>query len=127
MSSPILTQRPVTITYPDFPPTTGQIRVQEYSDSDRMKNAIKIGLMCWGGAVFAVFIPMLHFVLVPLLLLMGPILGLVKYNQKAQVLAGQGTCPACQAPLKIVKGTLNWPLEETCDQCWRKSKIEAAI
>ncbi len=52
---------------------------------------------CWGAAVAAVFLPVLHFVLVPSLLLAGPLVALARWRERVTILAADGACPACGA------------------------------
>lgn len=117
----------VSLSYSDQTKTTGYILVKDFSTKERMRSCLILWLGSWIAAGLAVFLPLLHFILVPAFIIAGPVLGLTKYYQKSKVLEGSGTCPACQKNLKIVSGSLNWPLEELCSACGRKSKIEEKI
>jgi len=114
----------VVIKYSDSSPTSGEVEVQLHNKNQRLISCIKFWGICWLLAVVSIFLPILHFFLVPTFILAGPLVGLYKYGQKGTVLGGVGKCPACQADLKIEKGNLKWPLEELCTSCRRAVKIE---
>jgi hypothetical protein len=82
-----------------------------------MSRALKSLGTCWVAAFVAVFIPLLHFVLVPGLLLAGPIVASVIFKQQSVVLGGTGICPSCQAQLQIVRSQERWPLRDVCANC----------
>lgn len=103
--SPSGKQQPATVT------------VEEWNKQERLRRGLKFFGICWGAAVVAVFIPILHFILVPLLVLAGPIIGYYFYQQERMSLGGQGMCPNCGALLKIEKGPAKWPSEEMCTAC----------
>lgn len=100
----------------------GQVRVQTWTAQDRLKRSLKALGLCWGGAIVAVFMPLIHFVLVPSLLLAGPIVAYVFYQSESVVLGGEGHCPSCQKPFKIVRQKNKWPLKDICSSC--QSEVE---
>jgi hypothetical protein len=59
--------------------------------------AIQGLLACWGLAIVAVFVPVLHFILVPGLLLGGLFLARARWREEATLLAVRGVCPGCGA------------------------------
>jgi len=73
------------------------VSVVEHGSRDRALRAVKGWAGCWGAAVAAVFLPVLHFVLVPSLLLAGPLVALARWRERVTILAADGTCPACGA------------------------------
>jgi hypothetical protein len=74
------------------------LTVQRHDAAARSARALKTLGITWGCAVIAVFLPLLHFVLVPLLLLGGPVLAYQKSREAVTLLTATGACPACQAP-----------------------------
>ncbi|MEO5970783.1 MAG: hypothetical protein ABIQ95_12725, partial [Bdellovibrionia bacterium] len=52
----------------------GLIRVQSWNKKERLIRAFKFGGLCWVAAGLSVFIPLLHFILVPGFFIAGPIL-----------------------------------------------------
>ncbi len=100
------------------------VAVEELNASDRMRRSIKCLGMCWGGAIVAVFLPILHFILVPLLLIAGPCWAYYVYQQEQRLAGGQGTCPDCNASLKIERGAAKWPLDEICTACRTMLRVD---
>ncbi|MFO1519590.1 MAG: hypothetical protein U1F57_08035 [bacterium] len=127
MPSPLLfIKKEVRLSYSESTPTAGWVEIQQWTDRQRFMNCAKLWGIFWLGAVVAVFLPVLHFFLVPLLFVIGPIAGIVKLQQKERIFKGEGICPACQAPLKIEPGSARFPLEELCGACRRNIAIEFA-
>ena len=86
----------------------------------RLARAVKTWLAGWGLAIAAVFIPVLHFILVPALALGGPILALQRLGERVTVLEVSGSCPGCGAALRQpIKRRAQPRLETRCDSCRR--------
>ncbi len=75
-----------------------RLTVQRHDRAARSRRALKTLGITWGCAVIAVFLPVLHFVLVPLLLVAGPVLAYQKSRESVTLLTATGPCPACHAP-----------------------------
>ena len=101
----------------------GKITVQFWDSKDRTRRAFKFWGICWGGAMFAVILPLIHFVLVPSLLLAGPCVAVYLLTRESVVLGGQGTCPACQAALPIARTAYRFPISDVCSSCQSWVKI----
>ncbi len=71
------------------------------TSGERLVRAGKILGLCWVLAVIAVFIPVLHFILVPLLLIAGPVMAYLKYRVTELAEKADGVCPECQAEVSI--------------------------
>jgi hypothetical protein len=97
--------------------TLGEIQFQEWDAQMRMRRALKIWGTCWGIAVVTVFIPGMHFILVPSFLLGGPIAAYRVYQQTSTVLGGTGVCPSCGQEFKIARSKPKWPINDVCDHC----------
>jgi hypothetical protein len=107
----------------NHPATSGEIRVQFWTNRERTLRAIKLGGLCWCAALISVIIPLLHFVLVPSLLLAGPILAFIVLGQRSVVLGGEGICPNCQAFLPIARTAYQFPISDICAKCYSSLKI----
>jgi len=87
---------------------------------DRVRRAVLALAVCWGAAVAAVFLPVLHFVLVPALLVAGPVVAYGRLRQRLTLLDVEGACPACGAairePLRTDAGAA---IELRCGGCRR--------
>jgi hypothetical protein len=102
----------------------GLIRIQSWNKRERLVRALKSGGLCWIAALVSIFIPLLHFILVPGFLIAGPILVYFIFGQENRVLGGEGVCPFCHAPLILASATLNFPISDLCTDCHNSLKIE---
>ena len=89
----------------------------------RLFRAMKGLGICWAIAVFCVLIPILHFILVPLFLLIGIVMFLQQFGQKFYFASGSVRCPSCQTDMKPREGAFDWPKEEICGNCRAILKI----
>lgn len=97
----------------------------KYFDKDlRTSRALKVWGGFWGGAFCAVFIPVVHFVLVPTLFLVGLVYPFIIYFQKSQNWGGRGRCPECDKILPISSKSNRWPLKSKCVVCGTESVIQ---
>lgn len=62
---------------------------------ERRASALKILGLCWGGSVLTLPLPPIHWVTVPGLFFLGPILALRRFRTKEQIEAFSFTCPEC--------------------------------
>ena len=102
----------------------GEIWVRELTSKQRTTRALKIWGLGWGAALVAVFIPLLHFILVPSLLMAGPIVAFFIYQQQKLIIRGEGTCPKCQKPFSISRGELKTSFNDVCSTCFENVKIQ---
>ena len=86
------------LCYPGREPAPAIVRMQPRDRRARIARALRTLAACWGLAIAAVFVPVLHFVLVPSLLVAGPLLSLQKLGEAQSMLSAAGACPACGAP-----------------------------
>lgn len=96
----------------------GQIRV--YSPADALKRAALAYLASLVLLVICVFIPIVHFIAVPGLLLLGPVIAFVVYKAFAgqeDLTVKDVKCPNCASPMKLSSTVSNWPLRERCEAC----------
>src|SRR5690606_20106040 len=89
--------------------TQGQIEIITWTKSQRIRKGLKLLIILWAIALFTVLIPILHFVLVPLFLLLGPLGFYLGYSQTTSYENGKGECPACKQSFKIVAAKDTWP------------------
>lgn len=96
----------------------GQIHVITRKEALR-----KAGIFYAGTLVLTlvcVFIPLVHFVAVPALLLLGPIISIMVmkfFDGKKDIIVDEPHCPSCQGKLKLTEVLESWPLRETCPSC----------
>ena len=102
----------------------GQVSVVFVSPGQRyLKALIRGGL----GLIFSfasVFIPILHFVLVPFGLLITAFLVFRAFSVTSFIKEGAGQCPYCQGSVAIFKRSATFPFSEVCEHCRRALRIE---
>jgi hypothetical protein len=104
--------------------SSGEVFIESWSPRVRLIRALKFLGICWGAMVIAVFIPILHFILVPAFFVAGPIVAAIIYQQTSVVLGGFGICPYCGEEMSIVRSRDRWPLDDLCDHCRRTVAIQ---
>ncbi|HZS32876.1 MAG TPA: hypothetical protein VFC42_05810 [Methylomirabilota bacterium] len=77
------------------PPQPVEVTIVTLGPGRRISRAAAALGICWGLAFPAVFLPVAHFVLVPGLLLAGPVLAVIQLRQRRRVVRIHGTCPRC--------------------------------
>jgi hypothetical protein len=90
----------------------------------RTRRALLTWLAAWGLAIVAVFLPVLHFVLVPLLVVGGPLLALSRLRERVSVLEVSGVCPGCGVAQRQPLNTGAQPrLAFRCGACRREITV----
>lgn len=95
----------------------GLVSVQTWDQPQRMKRALKTLGICWGLMIATIFVPVLHFILVPAFFLAGPIASYILYQQTSAIKGGVSKCPDCGSELPIAASADRWPLNDICTQC----------
>jgi hypothetical protein len=90
---------------------------RDLEKSERMTRAARVLGICWGVAVITVFVPILHFILVPGFLILGCVLGVTTWMETGEVLKGEISCPNCKKAVELVKGSEEWPKTMRCPGC----------
>ncbi len=101
----------------------GQVYILEWNRSERLAIAVRTWVLFWLAAIGFIFIPFIHFFLVPLCLVLGPILSFHYYRRSEMCNGGTGACPQCHEEFKIEKGATKWPLSDICEKCHCGVKI----
>ena len=125
-SGAVIAEIAATWRYPGHEPTAAVVRLRRVNKRGRLMAALKALGGCWLAAVAAVFVPLLHFILVPSLLLLGPAMFFWKLGEHVTLLSADGPCPACGAPIAHrVKLRAAERTQVRCDACGRG--VELAI
>jgi hypothetical protein len=96
---------PAVITVPvimqtfDNKVSHGAMQVREVGPGIRVLRGLRSLALWWFCAACAVLIPVLHWVLVPGLTLVGPIMASRAFGFTRQVCGGGGNCPSCLQPV----------------------------
>ncbi len=102
----------------------GEVRIERWTPAARLRRAAKRWIVLWALAALSVLIPVAHFILVPALLIAGPVSAVARYRQRSGVIAGEGICPSCAGRLIIEAREDTWPFFAPCEACHEVARIE---
>lgn len=115
---------PAHFRYPGKDDSPATVNLRRRNRRDRLAAVVKTWAICWLAAVAAVFLPLLHFILVPALFLGGPVYALAQYQEHTTLLGGTGPCPACGAAIKLTqKRRAVATVALRCDACGRPLQL----
>lgn len=114
---------PLRVTVDDLT-TEGWVIRRDLSQSERTSRAGKIFGIFFGVALLTVFVPILHLILPPLLLIIGGVLAVGEYSGKGEMLSGEIVCPNCKKVMTLPKETEEWPRTQRCTGCSFTLKID---
>jgi len=111
---------PASLAYPGKPDGTVEVDLIPRPRDQRIVRTL-VGLgQCWGLAVVAVFLPVLHFILVPALLLAGPFVARSRWLEHASVRKMRGVCPGCGHSIEVaLRQSARPELPFRCPDCGR--------
>jgi mono/diheme cytochrome c family protein len=96
----------------------GVLYSQHFNPRERRQRALKILTITWLLAGISLLIPMIHFVLSPLLFIIGPLLAWRQYHLTQQTLAAEGECPLCHQSIRIeLEARTQPPHWNLCPKC----------
>lgn len=104
--------------------THGFVMRRDLEHGERLKRAGKIMGIAFLVAFLTVFIPILHFILPPLSLLIGAVLATGEYLGKGDVMSGEIECPNCKKKIEFARDTEEWPRVQRCPGCSFTLKFE---
>jgi hypothetical protein len=113
----------VTVSAQNFNSTPGQVYIQIFDLRAKGVRTAKILGIFWGSALVSILIPLLHFILFPVLFLCGPFFAWQTFQQDALILGGTSECPKCRSPFKIISSKIKWPIKDVCGQCYQSVEI----
>ncbi|MBX3021052.1 MAG: hypothetical protein KF799_05190 [Bdellovibrionales bacterium] len=99
---------------------------RDLTRGERGLRAGKVVGILWVVAAFTIFIPILHFILPPLLLLGGIGFGITTWMENGMMLGGEIPCPSCKKPIVLPQETESWPYACRCPSCHTDLSIQAA-
>ena len=100
------------------PPRRVTVTVMRPSGGQRLARALKAGCIFWAVAAGCVFLPGLHFILVPSFFVIGVIAGFKHLQDEEIVSSVRGPCPRCGLEHTFAGGnrlTPSWSLD--CPAC----------
>lgn len=95
----------------------GLLQLRTLEKSERLQKALRSLGFAWLISLGTVFIPVLHFVLVPGFFFFGIYLFAKTYRRDTFVVSGSGACPSCQNTFQVPAGPDTWPQQEVCQNC----------
>lgn len=104
--------------------TQGYVERRDYPMPERLQRMLKILGLLLAAAVVAVFIPILHFVLVPVLLICALVFGAATWMDRAEILRGEFTCPQCQKLNSLARESENFPRTTRCQHCYFTLRLD---
>ena len=85
---------------------------------EKAKEVVKTVGLFLGLALVSILIPVFHFVLVPLFLILTVVFGFRARKKNERLLhETKVTCLACGSPIKLKPTTFEWPLTFRCSKC----------
>ncbi len=101
----------------ELTPTNATITRIDFDKSERIKNALKTFGFLITMAFISIFVPILHFVLVPAFFLGSFIFAMDKFGEKTRNKGGQGECPKCHQHFKVQPSKWVPRITNNCDHC----------
>ncbi len=98
----------------------------QFSTKDRLKRSLKTFFIFFGAAIFSVLIPVLHFFLVPLFLILSVFLSYRKFNEIISINLLNLKCPGCETKLSSSETTLkknDAVIRLSCESCRKRLTI----
>jgi hypothetical protein len=106
-------------------PRTARIEIGLLTPADRFRRAVAAFGSGLAAAVLAVFIPIVHFVLVPTALLLGVVFGVRRLAQVETFRGGSGACPYCGTQQQLtLLGRFRLPKTVYCSSCQRELYLD---
>ena len=91
----------ISIKSNDGAANSGELTISVLTQGERLARAGKVLAICWVLAIITAFIPVAHFVLVPLFGLAGPVAAFMKYAAEEVTENAVGICPECSKEVTI--------------------------
>ena len=106
--------------------STGILQLEYFGSGRRFLRSVIRGVLGLILTGLFIFIPILHFILVPLGLVAAVLVSLQGWRLRQIILSGQGTCPYCGAEFRILRRSFQLPFEDICERCSRQVVIQMA-
>ncbi len=105
---------------------SGHVQMGPVAKPIRIKKALRNFSICFVLMIAGLFVPMLHFVLVPGFFMLSIFMAANAYSDSIEISAGQLICDSCKATIEIEKHSDQWPFWVHCSKCQKDYRIEKA-
>ncbi len=102
--------------------TSGVVITRQYDEKERNRRILKYSGGCVVAAIVSVFIPLVHFVLVPGFFIAAIAFAVIN-SRPANIERAKAKCPQCGSDFVISKGKPVFPIEDICASCRHKITI----
>lgn len=105
----------------------GSIELLEFTKKEALNRSLKVLAGCYIGAIITLFIPIVHFIATPALVVLGPVISRVMYkffNGQKSLKATRIKCSNCQSEFELPQSPSSWPFFEKCSNCQAEIKGE---
>ncbi|MBI5451628.1 MAG: hypothetical protein HY940_09765 [Gammaproteobacteria bacterium] len=94
------------------------LQLTRFEPRERLQRAVRMLGICWGLALAAVFVPIVHFILVPGFLVAGVVMAIRRYRQPTEPNGLHGQCPGCQRAVVLrLEAGETLPQWKYCPEC----------
>lgn len=123
----MITEHRVHVTGYAPAPTEALVTVENIERSRRIRRAVAGFSLFFTLALLSVFIPVGHFILVPVFLISSVVTLTTRLAMTARVIRAHGSCPDCGREQDFdVQGSWRLPVDVTCRGCQRRLTMTAA-
>jgi len=109
---------PVRLSLGSETPTTAVVNIADWTLFERVKRGTIAMTFCWCGAAIVLPIPMVHLVVPPVLILLGPVLFMWRLLTHSSFKEVVGRCPRCKEERTMsMGGRVQSETNVFCDGC----------
>lgn len=99
-------------------PTVGTVRVLDRNPAQRAGRALGILGLCWAVGAGCIFIPLVHFVVPAVMLVVGVVLAVARWRESSSIVALEVACPKClKSGSLVTSGPVRDGGSLHCDGC----------
>jgi hypothetical protein len=102
---------------------SGELDICVYSRGQRVKRALKKAVICLVILTLSACVPVAHFILVPTVLVLAPILIYRSWAVEREIISARIKCAKCQGELTSLTTKERYPIFESCRACQRENRI----
>ncbi|MGZ3696002.1 MAG: hypothetical protein ACXWQO_18185 [Bdellovibrionota bacterium] len=104
----------------------GIAKARLWTEAEKKKRGLRGWGLMWGLAIFSIFLPLVHFVLVPAFFIAGPFVFFWLKKQNGRIFEVSANCPFCGKKLTAPEMGMNSPLRIICGACKEPVRVDLA-